>query len=112
MRAAFTRPHTTVNRTGNTDRNTNNSATDEQRNEDADQHPLHLGACGPAVSDRAETASTALAPCSLILQPGLLESLVCGPHSALLVVGADSDLIAEGVLFIVAGEAGVRGDIA
>lgn len=112
MRAALTRPHAPVDRTGDPHSNTNDSTANEQRDEDADDHPLRLGASGPAVSDRTETESASLAPCALVLQPGLLESLVRGPHGALLVVGADSDFIAEGVLFVLGGQAGVGGDVA
>lgn len=61
------------------------------------------------VLDGAASTGPGGAALLLVFQTSLPQSLVCRPHGAFLVVAANLELLAEGVLVV---SAGVRGDVA
>jgi hypothetical protein len=109
---ALVRPDATVDGTRNSDCDADDGANDDERNENADCQSLVLAVASPVMLESAASARTALATLLLVCQTSLPQSLVGGPHGALLVVAADGKLLAEGILVIVVVGGGAGCDVA
>lgn len=112
VRSALARPYAAVDGTSNSDCYADDGANDRHCDQDADCQPLLLAQASPPIFHHAAAASTVLSALLLVRQAGLSESLVCRPHCAFLSAGTNGTFLAERVLFVVVGAAGVGCGIA